>query len=62
MLFKAEDAFIRRDRATIEENTPLVLPNRSISAKNRSRSRSDAWSSATDRSTYAVAAARIYFR
>jgi hypothetical protein len=28
MLFKAEDALIRRDRATIDENTPLLLRNR----------------------------------
>jgi hypothetical protein len=29
MLFKAEDALIHRDRATIDENTSLLLPNRS---------------------------------
>jgi hypothetical protein len=31
MLFKNEDALIRRDRATIDKNTPLLLPNRSKS-------------------------------
>jgi len=29
MLFKAEDALIHRERATIDENTSLLLPNRS---------------------------------
>ena len=57
MLFKAEDALIRRDRATIDENTPLLLPNRSKSVSLRPGVTHGL--PVTGASTYAAAAARI---